>query len=197
MINYKTWADTWAESCVKSWADISADRKSLLSAMATRLSDADLSWETDEYRFDVTSASASHSTEPGATRHDCYMISVSKHDGVATPSENEPEASTVPREIGFTTMWPGKEHRYRDTTLTRPTSTVWEAFRLNFEAGLFSRDRTTGSDGYYDSDDEVDYEGTYECIAVYGCRTGNNYIKRDDWHKPIGEVSFYFLRPRQ
>ena len=193
MIKHKTWADTW----VKYWADISSrstDRLSLLSALASRLSDADLSWETDEYRFDVTTA-----FKKDVTRHHCYLISVSKHDNVATPSEDEPEASTVPREIGFTIMWPGKGHRYHFTTLTRPTSTVWEAFRLNFEEGLFSRARFIGSDDdeYYYSDEEVDYEGTYECVAVYGCRSGNNYIKRDDWHKAIGEVSFYFLRPRQ
>lgn len=210
MINYKTWADTWADTWTKTWANIWTDGEGPPSATTSHPSDADWSWETDEHRFDVTSAS----TKTDDTRHECYLISVSKPDSVE-PSAHEPSPALNARErttnvaeqdqIGLRITYPGEYPNRKEHWFVRVgrTSTVWEAFHQHFGFCLSQSVLSSLRDGdpYLElTSEEVDEakRGTWECAALNVPSTVRQYyVKRDDWHKPIGEVSSYHVLPQQ
>lgn len=170
-----------------------------MGATSSRPSDAELSWETELYRYDVRSIPGkieyiNHA--PGSIRRDTYVISVNKRNSAGRPkardrSYEEPDYNT----------WVGVDLLNMDNDsgdiddiqlLVKPSSTTWEALCSNFERTILSWQRSESA-----QHEDVEIVTPVECECVANCRS--SYVppwwslKLADWHKPVSEVSLYLF----
>lgn len=167
-----------------------------MGATSSRPSDAELSWETDLYRYNVRSIPGKSEYvdhAPGPIRRDTYVISVNKRNDVSGPkareqSYEESDCSWIG--VNLMNLDDNSENIEFAPLLVKPASTIWEALCSNFESTIRSWQRP--ENGQH-KDVEIATPAEYECVA--NCRSSYNRcwsFKLVDWHKTVSEVGLYF-----
>lgn len=190
-----------------------------MGATTSQPSDADLSWKTHLYQYNVQSTRRKVFATRGmhrSARHHVYLISVSKVGHKRTQTSSSPTISdtrAIPKKTvtGFTRdNQVGLVMYFRDGKWSQQMSlvrnsdlTVWETLCENLDSILEGRrlrsmnyDRSdywicdTETSESEDADDTA--PKVYECAVLHRPKgRPSYYLKAVDWHRAMGEVSHH------